>query len=92
MVGRVTLIKSEEIASVGKSYDNEETYNSTGINVPPEHKNVISRLVEDNSDIFASKDSNLGHTNTIKMKTDTGKEPPIKLKAYKAPIKQPKRH
>ena len=54
--------------------------------MPPEHKDVISRLVEDKSDIFASKDSDLGHTDTIKTKIDTGKEPPIKLKAYKAPL------
>ena len=52
VVGKITLMKSGEIASVGKSYDNEETHNSTDINVPPEHKDVISRLVEEISDIF----------------------------------------
>ena len=86
VVGKVTLVKSGEIASVSKSNDNEETSNFPYINVPPEHRDVILRLVDDNSDIFASKDSDLGHTETIKMKIDTGKEPPIKLKAYKAPL------
>ena len=54
--------------------------------MPPQHRDVISNLVDENLDIFASKDSDLGHTDTIKMKIDTGKETPIQLKAYKAPL------
>ena len=56
------------------------------INVPPEHKQDITTLVEQNKDIFALKDSELGRTNTIKMKIDTGDNPPIKLKSYKTPL------
>ena len=40
----------------------------------------------DNKDIFASKDSQLGHTDTIKMKIDTGDHPPIKLRPYRTPL------
>lgn len=86
VVGKIELIGSEEIASVSKSNATEEVYDSDHIKVPPEHKDVISKLVEANLDIFASKDSDLGHTDTIKMKIDTGNEPPIRLKAYKAPL------
>ena len=38
------------------------------------------------SDIFAEKDSQLGHTNTVKMKINTEDHPPIKLRPYRAPL------
>ena len=40
-----------------------------------------------NQDLFASKDSELGHTDTVKMHTDIGVNPPIKLRPYRTPIK-----
>ena len=37
--------------------------------------------------MFASKDSELGHTDTIKMQIDIGNNVPIKMKPYRTPIK-----
>ena len=43
-------------------------------------------LLGDNKDLFASVDSELGHTDTVTMKIDTGNNPPIKLRPYRTPI------
>ena len=37
-------------------------------------------------DLFAIKDSELGHTDTVKMRIDTGEHQPIKLGPYRTPI------
>ena len=37
--------------------------------------------------MFASKDSELGHTDTVKMQIDIGNNVPIKMKPYRIPIK-----
>ena len=42
--------------------------------------------MEQNLDLFAEKDTDLGKTNTIKMSIDTGNHPPIKLRPYKTPF------
>ena len=38
-------------------------------------------------DLFASKVSELGHTDTVKMQIDIGKNVPIKMKPYRTQIK-----
>ena len=37
--------------------------------------------------MFASKNSELGHTDTVKMQIDIGNNVPIKMKPYRTPIK-----
>ena len=37
-------------------------------------------------DLFAAKDSKLGHTDTVKMKIDIGNHPHIKLRPYTTPM------
>ena len=46
----------------------------------------IRKLVSENPDLFASKDSDLGHTSTVKMHLNTGNHPPIKLKPYRTQL------
>ena len=43
-------------------------------------------LIEQNIDLFAEKDTDLGKTNMIKMSIDTGNHPPIKLIPYRTPF------
>ena len=45
------------------------------------------RLVLKTEDLFASKDSELGHTDTVKMQTDVENNESIKMKTYRTPIK-----
>ena len=42
------------------------------LHVSKEYKDKIEPLIVRNSDLFASKDTELGHTDTVKMKIDTG--------------------
>ena len=56
------------------------------LNAPAENKDTIKELINKNKDVFASKDSELGHTGILKMKIDTGQHLPIKLKVYRAPL------
>ena len=40
----------------------------------------------ENKDLFAQTDAELGHTDTVRMKLDTGEHPPLKIKQYKTPL------
>ena len=57
------------------------------MDVPGEHRGAILDLLRQNSDLFATKDTDLGHTNTIKMKIDTQDEQLIKQRPYRTPLK-----
>lgn len=56
------------------------------IDVPEEHKNQIGKIISSNRNLFAQKDTELGHTETVKMKLDTGEHPPIKNRPYRLPL------
>ena len=47
------------------------------LHVPEKYRNRIEKLILKNKNLFASKDSELGHTDTVKMKVDTGDTKPI---------------
>lgn len=48
----------------------------------------LKKIILANEDIFAEKDTELGRTDTIKMKINTGDDPPIRLKPYRTPLNQ----
>ena len=43
-------------------------------------------MIQENSDLFADKDTELGRTDIIGMRVDTGDHPPIRMKPYKTPF------
>ena len=43
-------------------------------------------LSRSNRDIAANKDKELGQTQTVSMKIDTGNHPPIRVRPYQSPI------
>ena len=51
-----------------------------------EHKQKIIELLKKNVDLFAQNDSDLSHTDSVKMKINTGDHPPIKLRPYRTPL------
>ena len=55
------------------------------VQVPHEHKEKMIKFLK-NEDLFAAKDSELGHTKTVEMKIETGDQSPIKLRPYRTPI------
>ena len=56
------------------------------LHVSEEFRDEIEPLIVRNSDLFASKDTELGHTDTVEMKIDTGNANPIKLGLYRTPL------
>ena len=60
--------------------------NKSEISVPPEYNDRVTELIFQNEDIFAATDADLGHTDIVKMKIDTGDYQPIKLRPYRTPL------
>ena len=78
------------VASVNSVIQNkncETKLDLKDLDVPEQYRSKIEKLVLKNQDLFASKDSELGHTDTIKMQIDIGNNVPIKMKPYRTPIK-----
>ena len=78
------------VASVNSVIQNkncETKLDLKDLDVPEQYRSTIQKLVLKNQDMFATKDSELGHTDTVEMQTDIGNSLPIKLKPYRTPIK-----
>ena len=56
------------------------------LHISEELRDKIEPLIIRNSDLFASKDTEPGHTDTVKMKIDTGNANPIKQRPYRTPL------
>lgn len=76
----------KDINSVLQSKESNEGLNLKDLSCPCEFKDKIEKLVLRNKDLFANTDAELGHTDTVKMKIDTGNESPIKMRPYRTPI------
>ena len=48
-----------------------------GINVPEEYRKKIEDLIQNNRDVIANSDKELGRTRAVQMKIDTGTPPPL---------------
>ena len=81
IVGRITALKQKEISEIQTTQDTKEE-----IDVPRRFEHSIKRLVSKNNDLFAKKDSDLGVTDTVKMKIETGDHHPIKNRPYRVPL------
>ena len=57
------------------------------LGVSERYRSKIEKLIVKNQDLFASKNSELGHTDTVKMQIDEGNNDPIKMKPYRTPNK-----
>ena len=57
------------------------------LDVPEEYRSRIEKLFLQNKNLFATKDSELGHTETFKMQIDVGNNDPIKMRPYRTPMK-----
>ena len=57
-------------------------------NVPTTHRSDFETLMNDNLDLFAESDLQLGRTGLVKISIDTGDHPPIKQKPYRTPFSQ----
>ena len=57
------------------------------LDVSEAYRSRIEKLVLQNKDLFASKDSELVHTETVKMQIDDRNNDPIKVRPYRTPMK-----
>ena len=78
------------VASVNSVIENKPCNNTLDLkdlDVPEQYRSKIEKLVLRNQDLFASKDSELGHTDTVKMQIEVENHEPIKMRPYRTPIK-----
>ena len=67
--------------------DGDSKLNLSDLDVSPQYKSQIEKLIIKSQDLFANKDSEFCHTETVKMQIDTGNKEPIKMRPYRTPIK-----
>lgn len=90
LLARISEIKETEVTHINSVIQNKDcnnTMNLKDLDVPEKYRSEIENLILKNKDLFANKDSELGHTDTVKMKIDTGNSEPIKLRPYRTPLK-----
>lgn len=87
-IGRINTVLEENLGCLESQIKNVQldVKDNIEINVSPEYKEKIKKLINKNKEIFAPKDSELGHTDTVQMEIETGDHPPIKLKPYRTPL------
>ena len=75
-----------EVNSVIKGQKFDSRINLKKLHVSDKYRDNIEPLILKDSDLFASTDTELGHTNTVRINIDTGSADPIKLKPYQTPL------
>ncbi|KAK6190491.1 hypothetical protein SNE40_002352 [Patella caerulea] len=55
------------------------------LQVPDGERSNLLSVLKKNHDLFAGNDTELGHTDTVKMTIDTGEHPPIKQRPFPYP-------
>ncbi len=78
------------VNSVGHNPDIGNRVNMNDLQAPPTCKDRLQKLISENADLFANKDSELGHTDAVRMQIDTQGDAPIRLRPYRAPINKRK--
>ena len=73
-----------ECTNTSNTCQTHETFEC--VDVPDKYRQEILDLLKTNADLFAQKDSEPSHTDTVKMKINTGDNPPIKLRPYRTPL------
>jgi transposase InsO family protein len=89
IIGKITTFDENEIATVDtETEENEQvtTEDFANIQVPEKYRADIWKIIKKNKDLLAKTDSELGQTDTVKMKIDTGDNRPIKNRPYRAPL------
>ena len=67
---------------------NPETKKAKLSHVPTSQRQKLQEMIERNADLFAKNDCDLGLTDLVKAKIETGDHPPIKRAPYRLPFSQ----
>ena len=85
------MVVSEADSGDGHTHTHTHTVvNVEEIVVPIGHKDKISKVIIENRDVVANLDKELGQTQSVWMKINTGDYPPIRLKPYQTPLHKQK--
>ena len=76
-----------QVNSAMQQKNGDSKLNLSDLDVSPQYRSQIEKLIIKNQDLFSNKDSELGYTETVKMHIDTGNNEPIKMRPYRTPIK-----
>ena len=89
LLAKIAGIKNNvsTVNSVIQNNQCESKLNLNDLDVPQQYRPQIEKIILQNQDLFANKDSELGHTETVKMQLDVGDNEPIKMRPYRTPIK-----
>ena len=79
-----TIMSVDQCTKTSNTRQTHETFEE--VDVPEKYPSDVLNLLKANADLFAQKDSELSHTDTVKIKIDTGEHPPIKLRPYRTPL------
>ena len=55
--------------------------------IPKQYTEELTKLLWGNGDLFAKSDMDLGRTEALKMKIDTGDHLPMRMTSYITPLK-----
>jgi hypothetical protein len=90
VIGKLTPMEVNEITTLDDMQEEDENQviseDFKDIQVPVEHKKALWQIIRENQDLFAKTDSELGQSDTVKMRIDTGDHRPIKNRPYRAPL------
>ena len=69
-IGRASPVLEENVVSLESTQEHSEIENvfETDLNVPDVHRGRVLQLLNNNRDVFAFKDTELGQTDTVKRK------------------------
>lgn len=78
VIGKAIFANKSEINNINLSNNNSSYLDDfKEIDMPEEYKSCVLDIVLANKDLFAKHDIELGHTETVKIKIETGNHPPI---------------
>lgn len=89
LIAKINHVGEQNVKTVGsilKGQHKECKIDLEELHVSEKYRSKVEHLLLGNQDIFASKDSDLGHTDTVKMKINTQGHEPIKMRPYRTPL------
>ena len=86
VVGQVAPVNDVRPFTVGSVEETDAVKEETKIDAPEEFRSTVEKLVQRNAELFASCDLDLGRTQTVQMKIETGNHPPIRMKPYRVSL------
>jgi len=85
-VASVKSVKSQQEVNVEQIADKAKPISNQDIRVDRTYLPMVSKIVNEYSDIFITSDTQLGCARGTKMTIDVGNTPPIRLNPYRCPI------